>query len=65
MLFIDVYNSDTGETIRIGTFSDFVGLLTAQIGSVATVMLKSGFSKKAMAALDRVVQKARDEKSTQ
>ena len=60
MLHIDIHNTETGETIRVGTFSEFAEILTKEIGSVATVLFKPELRKKVIRALDAVVQKARD-----
>lgn len=60
MLHIDIHNEETGEIIQVGTLGEFVDKFNYEIGSVATVMFKKEFRKKALSALDRVVQKARD-----
>lgn len=65
MLYIDIHNDETGEVVRVGKLEDFVNLLTDEVGSVATVITKNGFRKRAVASLHRVIQKARDNAKTQ
>lgn len=61
MLHIDIHSDETGETIRVGSLGDFADLFVSEIGSVATVLFKKELRKKALSALDRIVQRARDE----
>jgi hypothetical protein len=62
MIHIDIHNSETGKTITLGTLDEFIDLFSTQIGSVATVLTKNEFKKKARPALDAIIQSARDRK---
>lgn len=61
MLHIELHDDATGERLHIGTLEDFVNALTAEIGSVTTVVTKAGFQQKSTSALDRLIQRRRDE----
>ncbi len=64
-MHIDIYNDINGQTVKIGKLEEFIELFIAEVGSVTFTVTKSGMRRKAVKALDRVIQKARDDDKLQ
>lgn len=62
MLRIDVYDSELNAHYNVGTVAEFTEAVILAMGSVATVVTKKELRKKALGAIDTVLQKARDTK---